>query len=91
MEIFQYLTTPLGLPGASAGKESTCNVGDLGPIPGLGRPPGEEKVYSLQYSCLEYSMDSSPWGHKESYMMERLSLSLSVHIGINQLSARQMC
>ena len=57
MEIFQYLTTPLGLPGASAGKESACNVGDLGPIPGLGRPPGEEKVYSLQYSCLENSMN----------------------------------
>ena len=37
-------------PGGSAGKESTCNVGDLGSIPGLGRSPGEENGYPLQYS-----------------------------------------
>ena len=47
----------LGFPGVSAGKESTCNVGDPGSIPGLGRFPGEEKGYSLQYSDLENSMD----------------------------------
>ena len=47
----------LGFPGGSAGKESTCNVGDLGSIPGLGRSPGERKGYSLQYSGLENSMD----------------------------------
>ena len=41
----------------SAGKESTCNVGDLGSIPGLGRSPGEGKGYPLQYSDLENSMD----------------------------------
>ena len=41
----------------SAGKESTCNVGDLGSIPGLGRYPGEAKGYPLQYSGLENSMD----------------------------------
>ena len=41
----------------SAGKESTCNVGDLGSIPGLGRPPGEEKGYPLHSSGLENSMD----------------------------------
>ena len=40
----------------SAGKESTCNVGDLGSIPGLGRSPGEGKDYPLQYSGLENSM-----------------------------------
>ena len=41
----------------SAGKESTCNVGDLGSIPGFGRSPGEGKGYPLQYSDLENSMD----------------------------------
>ena len=47
----------LGLPGGSASKESACNVGDLGSIPGLGRSPGEGKDYPLQYSGLENSMD----------------------------------
>ena len=43
--------------GGSTGKESACNVGDLGSIPGLGRSPGVEKGYPLQYFCLENSMD----------------------------------
>ena len=50
----------MGFPCGSAGKESACNVGDLGSIPGLGRSPGErrkEKGYSLQYSSLENSID----------------------------------
>ena len=47
----------LGFSGGSVGKESTCNVGDLGSIPGLGRSPGEEKGYPFQYSGLENSMD----------------------------------
>ena len=46
-----------GFLGGSAGKESTCNVGDLGSIPGLGRSPEEGKGYPLQYSGLENSMD----------------------------------
>ena len=41
----------------SAGKESTCTVGELGSIPGLGRSPGEGKDYPLKYSGLEISMD----------------------------------
>ena len=41
----------------SAGKESTCNAGDLGSIPGLGISPGERKGYPLQYSSLENSLD----------------------------------
>ena len=49
---------PLGFPGDSAGKESACNVGDLGLIPGLGRSPGEGKGYPLQCSGLENSMNS---------------------------------
>ena len=46
------LPTPvfMGFPGGSAGKESACNAGDLGLIPGLGRSPGEGRGYPLQYS-----------------------------------------
>ena len=53
------LPTPifLGLPGGSTSKESACNVGDLGSIPGLGRSLGEGICYPLQYSGLENSMD----------------------------------
>ena len=50
--------THTGFPCGSAGKESTCNVGDLGLIPGLGRSPGKGKGYPLQYSGLENSKDS---------------------------------
>ena len=44
------LTLGPGFPGGSAGEESTCNAGDPGSIPGLGRSPGEEIGYPLQYS-----------------------------------------
>ena len=62
------LPTPVFLrfPCGSAGKESACNVGDLGLIPGLGRSPGE--FHGLY----------SPWGLKESDMTERAALSLSL-------------
>ena len=52
----------LGFSCGSAGKESTCNAGDLGSIPGLGRSPGEGKGYPLQYSDLENSMDHTVHG-----------------------------
>ena len=63
------LPTPvfLGFPGSLAGKESVCNVGDLGSIPGFGRSPGEGKGYPLQYSVLDNSHGLySPQGRKES-------------------------
>ena len=44
-------------PGGSDGKESACNTGNVGFIPGSGRSPGEGNGYPLQYSCLENSMD----------------------------------
>ena len=52
------LPTPvvLGFPCGSAGKESTCSVGNLCSIPGLLRSPREGIGYPLQYSCLENSM-----------------------------------
>ena len=49
------------VPGGSDSKESTCGVGDLGSIPGLGRSPGEEDGYPFQYSCLRNSMDRGAW------------------------------
>ena len=50
-----------GLPGGSDSKESTCNVGNPGSIPALGRYPGGGNGYPLQYSCLENSMDRAAW------------------------------
>ena len=46
-----------GFPGCSDGRESACNAGDAGLIPGLGRSPGEGNGYPFQYSGLENSMD----------------------------------
>ena len=60
-----------GFPGSSAGKESACNVGDLGLIPGLGRSPGGEYGNPLQRFCLENPHGQrslagySPWGSRE--------------------------
>ena len=58
----------IGFPGGSDGKESTCNVGDVGSIPGLGRSPGGGHGNLLQYSYLENPHGQrslthySPWG-----------------------------
>ena len=69
------LPTPvlLGFPCGSAGKES-CNVRDLGSIPGLGRSPGEGKGCSLQYSCLENPMEAC-WA---ALWTSHISLDLTV-------------
>ena len=57
-KIFYFICSRgLGFPCGSVGKESTCNVGDLGSTPALGRSPGEGKGYPFQYSSLENSMD----------------------------------
>ena len=50
----------MGFPGGSDGKESACNAGDSGLIPGLGSSPGEGNGNPLQYSCLENPMDRGP-------------------------------
>ena len=60
----------MGFPGGSDGKESACNVGDLGLIPGLERSPEEGNSYPLQYSGLENSVDSVVHGVAESDMTE---------------------
>ena len=65
----------MSFPCGSTGKESTCNVGDLGSIPGLGRSPGEGKGYLLQYSGLENSMDCIVlWSRKELVTTVQLAL-----------------
>ena len=51
----------LAFLGGSDDKESACNAGDLGSIPGLGRFPGEGNRSPLQYSCLENPMDKGAW------------------------------
>ena len=51
----------IGLPWWLSGEESTCNAGDTGSIPGLGRSPGAGSGNPLQYSCLENSMDRGAW------------------------------
>ena len=56
----------MGFPCGSGGEESACNVGDLGSIPGLGRPSGEGEGYPLQYSGLENSMDCIAHGVTKS-------------------------
>ena len=71
-------------PGGSAGKESARNAGDLGLIPGFGRSLEEGNGYPLQYSALENPHGQwnlagySPWGCKESDMIEQISY-LSTH------------
>ena len=93
-----YLTVKLhgsismtGFPGDSSSKESACNAGDPGSIPGSGRSPGEGNGDPLQFSCLENSMDKrglvgySPWGHKELERTEQLTLS-ALHICKSSIS-----
>ena len=80
------LPTPvfLGFPGGSEGKESTCNEGDLGSIPGLGRSSGGGCGNQLQYSCLKNPQGQrslagySPWGHDESDMTKHSTDTMSV-------------
>jgi len=55
--MYKGLPFSVGFPCGSAGKESTCDAGDLGSIHGLGRSPGEQKGYPLQYFGLEKSTD----------------------------------
>ena len=57
----RLLAVTLGFPGGSDSKESACNAGDLGLIPGSGRSPGEGNGYPLRYSCLENSVDRGAW------------------------------
>jgi len=64
----------MGFPGSSDSKESDCNMGNPGLIPGSGRSPGEGSGYPFQYSCLENSMDRGAWQaivHKRVTLLSR--------------------
>ena len=68
----------MGFPGGSDGKESACNEGDLGLIPGLGRFPGESMAIHSSILAWRIPMTNKPgsygpWGHKELDMTERLN------------------
>ena len=65
----------VGFPGSSVGKESTCNMGDLGLIPGLGR--SLEKGFTPVLWPGEFHGRCIPWGHKESDRTEWLSLYMT--------------
>ena len=88
----------MGFPGGSAGKESACNAGDLGSIPGLGRSPGEGNSYPLQYSGLEKSMDCIVHGVAKSqtqlndfhlylfcYILKLKNMLLADNLGLNSV------
>ena len=78
-----------GFLGGLDGTESACNAGDLGSIPGLGRPPGGGHGNSPQYSCLENPHGHrslagySKWGHKESDMTEQVTKHIIKNIHLS--------
>ena len=75
------LSPALGFPCDSTGKESTCNAGDLGSIPELGRSPGEGNGYPLQHSGLENSMDCIVHGVVKSWTrLNNFHFHFLVHI-----------
>ena len=81
----------LGFPCDSAGKECTCNAGDLSSIPGLGRSPGGGHGNPLQYSGLENSMVYSPWGRKQLDTTEWLSLHWLLEFLVCRLTVPCCC
>ena len=91
--IYIYIHIHIGFPSGSDGKESACNGGNLGSIPGLGRSPRGGHGNPLKCSCLEKPhgqrslADYSPWHCKESDMTEWLSTAssyiISIHFSVN--------
>ena len=83
---------PKSFPCGLAGKESTCNVGDLGSIPALGRSSEEGKSHPPQYSGLENSMDCIVHrGREELETTERLSLHFTLYPSWNGAGAYGPC
>ena len=82
--LIQFSADRKGFPGGSVVKESACNAGVPGSIPGLGYSPGKGNSNPLQCPCAwrlhgqRNGVGYSPWGHKKSDTTEQLSLSLSV-------------
>ena len=73
----------MGFPGGPVGKESACNAGDTGSIPGWVRSPRETNGNPLQYSCLKNPMDREAWlatVHQVAKSWTRLNNGTNVHI-----------
>ena len=68
-----------GFPSGSDGKESACNAGDPGSIPGSGRSPGEGNGNPLQYSCLENSKDRGAWQSRTQLTKHAVRYRLSYY------------
>ena len=69
-------------PSGSDGKESACNVGEPGSIPGSGRSPGEGNGYPLQYSCLGNLTDRGAWQATVHRFTERQNWATNTHTRI---------
>ena len=89
MAIYSLCPLVPGFPCSSAGKESACNAGDPGSVPGLGRSLAGGHGNPLQYSCLEKSHGQrilegySQWGCEESDMTEQLHFHFSLFTFMN--------
>ena len=79
----------LSFPGGSDNKESACNVGDLGSIPGLGRSPGEGNGNPLQY-CLDNCMDREAWQAAVHGVAKSLTRSSDFHFHFGLISEEKM-
>ena len=77
---FSGLCDAYRLSCGSAGKESACNVGDVGLIPGLGRSPGEGKGYHSTILARRIPWTVESMGHKEPDITEQLPLSQAFHL-----------
>ena len=77
-----------GFPSNSVGKESACNVGDLGLIPGLGRSPGEGNGNPLQYSCMKNPVDRGP-GRLQSMGSQKVGFQVAQRWRIHMPSRRR--
>ena len=93
LSIYMYSSPIWGFPGGSDGKESTCNAENPGLIPGSGRSPGEGNGNPPLYSCLENPIDRrtgySPWGRKESDVMNDSDFHFSYGPGASPTPAPQ--
>ena len=84
--LFIYLNIcKLRFPGSSDCKKSSCNVGDLGSIPELGRSPKEGNGNQLQYSCLENTMDGGAWQATVHGVVELDTTEQLTHTHINYI------
>ena len=81
--LIAFLLLTVGLPsGPVVEKKSACHVGDRGPVPGVGRSPGEGNGNPLHYSCLENPMDRGAWQatvHGVTRVRHNLATKLQQH------------